>query len=65
MTGVHSDWVYKRLEGGADGVIEFRLDKTSDPPRNLMRIASMRNVGFDGHWHLLQVAENFDVTLEK
>ncbi len=65
IRGVHSDWVYKRLEAVADAIIDFKLDEISDPPRNLMRIRSMRNVGFDGRWHVLRVAENFEVTLEK
>ncbi len=65
LTGVHSDWVYKRLEAAADGVIDFKLDETTDPPRNFMRIRSMRDVGFDGRWHPLVVGDNFEVTLEK
>ena len=43
----------------------FKLDETTDPPRNLIRIRSMRNVGFDGRWHQLKVKEKFEVTLEK
>lgn len=65
MTGIHSDWVYKRLEGGNDGVIDFKLDETSDPPQNLMRLRTMRNVHFDARWRRLKTAENFEVTLEK
>ena len=65
MKGVHSDWVYKRLEDAYNGIIDFRLDESSDPSRNLMRIRSMRDVGFDGRWHRLKIAENFGVTLEK
>lgn len=64
MRGVHSGWVYEQLEAAADGVIEFDLDRTSDPPRNLMRITQMRNVAFDGKWHQLKIGENFEVTLE-
>jgi KaiC/GvpD/RAD55 family RecA-like ATPase len=65
MKGVHSSWVYEQLEGAHDGIIDFKLDETSDPPQNLMRIRSLRNVHFDGRWHVLKVAENFEVTLEK
>lgn len=64
MRGVHSEWAYKTLEGAAEGVIDFKLDETADPPRNLMRIRSMRNIGFDGRWRTLKVAENFEITLE-
>lgn len=65
MKGVLSDWVYKKLEGACEIVVDFRLDETSDPPRDLMRIRSARNVGVDRRWHGLKVGENFEVTLEK
>lgn len=62
---VHSDRAYKRLEAAHDGVIDFKLDEAGDPPRNLIRIRSMRNVVFDGRWYPLKVRENFEVTLDK
>ncbi len=65
LKGIHSDWVYKRLESVVDGVVEFKLDEAGDEPRNLIRISTMRNVGFDGRWHALKIGENFEVTLEK
>jgi KaiC/GvpD/RAD55 family RecA-like ATPase len=65
MKAIHSDWVYKRLEAASDGVIDFKLDDASDPPRNLMRIRSMRDLHFDGKWHELRVGEHSEVTLEK
>jgi len=65
MSDVHSKWVYKRFEGASDGVIDFKLDETTDPAQNVFRIRSMRNVGFDGGWHRLKIGENFEVTLEK
>ncbi len=64
VKGVHSDWVYKRFEDAYDGIIDFRLDESSDPSRNLMRIRAMRDVGFDGRWHTLKI-ENFELTLDK
>ena len=65
MRGIHSSWVYEQTEAASDGIIDFKLDDTADPPRNLIRIRSMKNVGFDGRWHQLKIDENFDVTLEK
>jgi KaiC/GvpD/RAD55 family RecA-like ATPase len=65
IKGVQSEWAYKRLEAASDGVIDFKVDEVSDPPRNLIRIRSMRNVHFDPRWHQLKVGENFEVTLEK
>lgn len=65
VRGLHSDWIYKSLESSADGIIDFKLDETQDPARNLIRIRNMRNVPFDGTWHRLKVAENLAVSLEK
>lgn len=65
LKSVHSNWVYEQLESAHDGIIDFKLDETSDPPQNLMRIRSLRNLHFDSRWHVLKVAENFEITLEK
>jgi KaiC/GvpD/RAD55 family RecA-like ATPase len=63
--GLHGEWVYRKLEAEADGVIDFRLDESADPPRNLIRIRSLRDVGFDGRWRSLKISENFEVAVEK
>jgi KaiC/GvpD/RAD55 family RecA-like ATPase len=65
VKGVHDDWVYKSLEAASDGVIDFKLDETSEEARSMIRIRSMRNVGFDARWHPLRIAENSEVSLEK
>ncbi len=65
MKGVHSEWSYNQLEAANDGVIDLRLDETGEETRNVIRISTMRNVGFDSRWHRLDFAENFEVTLEK
>jgi len=65
MSGIHSSWAYKQLEAAVDGIIDFKLDETTDPPQNLMRIRSFRNVHYDGRWRVLKLAENFELTLEK
>lgn len=65
MRGVHNEWVYKQLEAAADGVIDFKLEESGEEPTTLVRIRSMRDVGFDGRWHNLNIGQNFEVTLEK
>ncbi len=65
LKGAHSDRAYKNLEAAHDAVVDFRLDDASDPPRNLIRIRSFRNIGFDGRWHPLKTGENSEVTLDK
>jgi len=64
IRGIHSDWVYKNLEAACDGVVDIKLDETTEEARSLMRIRSMRNVGFDSRWHPLRMDENSRVTLE-
>jgi len=65
IKGVHSEWVYKNLEAAVDGVIDIKLDEISEEAKSMMRIRSMRNVGFDAHWYPLKIAENSEVSLEK
>jgi KaiC/GvpD/RAD55 family RecA-like ATPase len=65
IEGLHSDTVYRQLEAAADGVIDLKLDSESDPPRNLMRIRSMRNVRFDGRWREMTYGEMFDIKLKQ
>ena len=62
--GLHSDWVYKTLEGVADGVIDFKLKETSEEALDLMRIRTMRGVSFDRRWHSLKISESSEITLE-
>jgi len=65
IKGVHSDWVYKNLEASCDGVVDLKLDESSEEVKSLIRVRSMRNVGFDAHWHPLRIGENSEVSLEK
>ena len=65
IRGLHSEWVYKNLEAAVDGVVDIKLDDTGEEARSMMRIRSMRNVGFDARWHLLKIAETSDVSVEK
>lgn len=65
VRGVHSDWAYKQLELAADGVIDFKLDESTDPPRNLVRIRSLHDVNFDGRWHQAEITETTEVTVRK
>jgi len=65
IRGLHSEWVYKNLEAAVDGVVDIKLDDTAEEARSMMRIRSMRNVGFDARWHPLKIAETSDVSVEK
>jgi hypothetical protein len=62
--GLHSEWVYKTLEGASDCVIDFKLEETAEETRDIMRIRAMRNVDFDRKWHELIVNPNSEVALK-
>jgi len=50
----------------SDGIIDFRIKTESEEVVNMIRIRTMRNVGFDSRWHRLRIShENFEVTLEE
>lgn len=65
LSGVLSDWAQKRLEGAADGIIDFKVEEEGNVTRDLIRVRTMRGVGFNREWHPLKLLENFEVTLEK
>jgi len=65
LRGVLSDWAQKRLEGAADGIIDFRIEEVGNVTRDLIRIRSMRGVGFDREWHELKISENLEVSLQR
>lgn len=64
MKGIHSEWVYRLMEGAVDGVVDFKLDESGEETRNIIRLKRMRNVGFDSRWHKLQLGKNSQVILE-
>lgn len=65
IRGVHSEWVYKTLEGAVNGIVDFKIDETGDETRELVRMRSMRTVGYDRKWHQLRIGENFEINLDK
>jgi len=65
MKGVHSDWVYSRLEAANDGIVDIKVEEHEGEVRNLLRVRTMRNVSFDSRWRPLKINERFEVTLEK
>jgi KaiC/GvpD/RAD55 family RecA-like ATPase len=63
IRGTHSDWAYKTLEAAHDGIIDIRLKESGDEPKELIRIRTMRNVGFDRKWHELKLGKKLDISL--
>ncbi len=64
IRGVHSEWTYKNLEAACDGVIDIKQDESEGEAKSMLRIRSMRSVGFDSRWHELKVGENLEISLE-
>jgi KaiC/GvpD/RAD55 family RecA-like ATPase len=65
MKGVHSDSVYSRFEAANDGIVDVKVEEYEGEIRNLLRIRTMRNLGFDSRWHVLKINESSGVTLGK
>ena len=61
--GVHSEWAYKTLESVVDGIIDFKLDETTNPPRNVMRVRRLREIRYDGRWQALTTTAKSEVRL--
>jgi len=62
VNGVHESWVYKRLEDAHDGIVDVRVGNDG---KDLIRVRSMREVGFDRKWHELTISPNLEVSLGK
>jgi hypothetical protein len=60
--GIHEAWAYRRLEDAHDGVIDIKLIEDSDQTRDMLRVRSMREVGFDRKWRQLTIGPNFEIT---
>ena len=65
MNGVHSEWAYRQLEGSADGIVDFKLEKVNGKIRDLMQIRMMRSVHFSREIVELKVGETFEVMFQK
>ena len=65
LSGVHSGWAYKQLEAAMDGIVDFKVEELGDETRDLMRIRSLRKVGFDRKWHELHVSESTEISIGK
>ena len=65
MSGIHSNWAYKQLEAAADSIVDFKVEEAGEETRDLMRIRSLRKIGFDRRWHELTMSENSEVILHK
>jgi KaiC/GvpD/RAD55 family RecA-like ATPase len=63
MRGVHSDWLYKRMENASDGIIDLRVIEREDEVDNLLRVRNLRGQPHDSRWHKIEVMKNGEARL--
>ena len=61
--GVHSEWVYRRMEADWDGVIDVRVMDEGGEAKSFLRIRSLKGQPYDGKWHEIQVRLNGEAIL--
>ena len=65
LTDLHSPWVYRQSEAAYDGIIDFKVEEEGKTARDVVRVRSMRDVGFDRGRHEVRLGKNFEITLVK
>jgi len=63
VRGVHSDWLYKRMEGASDGVIDIRVMERGDEAKNLLRVRSLKGQPHDSRWHEIEIKPTGEAAL--
>jgi hypothetical protein len=61
--GIHSDWLYKRMENASEGVIDLTAREQHDEVKSFLRIRNLRSQPHDSHWHQIDVKSNGETTL--
>jgi len=55
VRGIHTEWLYKRMESASDGVIELRVMERDDEAKNFIRIRSLKGQPHDSRWHEVEI----------
>lgn len=63
VRGLHSDWLYKRMESASDGIIDVRVMERDEEAKNLLRLRTMKGQPHDAHWHEIRIKSNGEATL--
>ena len=63
IRGIHSDWLYKRMEAASDGVIDIRLMEREEEAKNFLRVRSLKGQPHDSRWHEIKMKSNGEATL--
>ena len=63
VRGIHSDWLYKRMESASDGVIDIRVMERGDETKSLLRVRSLKGQPHDSRWHEIEIKSNGEASL--
>ncbi|OFX17719.1 hypothetical protein A3K71_05620 [archaeon RBG_16_50_20] len=63
VRGIHSDWLYKRMESASDGVIDIRVMERGEETKNLLRVRSLKGQPHDSRWHEIEIKSNGEANL--
>jgi KaiC/GvpD/RAD55 family RecA-like ATPase len=58
VRGIHSDWLYKRMESACDGVVDVRVMERADETKTFLRVRSLKGRPHDARWHEIEVKSN-------
>jgi KaiC/GvpD/RAD55 family RecA-like ATPase len=61
--GIHSDWLYKRMESVCDGIIDLRVAELEGEVKNLLRVRALRGQPHNSKWHAIDVTRNGEAKL--
>ena len=64
MRGIHSDWLYKRMESASDGIIDLRVLELEGEVKNFLRVRAIRGQPHNSKWHLVDVTGRGEAKLE-
>lgn len=63
VRGIHSDWLYKRMESASDGVIDIRVMERGEETSNFLRVRSLKGQPHDSRWHQIEIMPNGEATV--
>jgi KaiC/GvpD/RAD55 family RecA-like ATPase len=63
VRGIHSDWLYKRMESASDGIIDLRVMEREEETKNLIRVRSLKGQPHDSRWHEIEIKSNGEAIL--
>ena len=63
IRGIHSEWLYKRMEAASDGVLDIRVMEREEEAKNLLRVRSLKGQPHDSRWHEIKIKSNGEATL--